>query len=60
MYVDDFMRWRTFGFKNGGGYDDQEAEYLDALEICKMAWDTAEREAQEEARRRSEKGRKRL
>lgn len=65
MYVDDYMRWRTFGLKDSGGYDDQEAEYLDAIEIIKMAWDTAEREAQEEARRRAEaqskgKGRRRL
>jgi hypothetical protein len=65
MYVEDFMRWRTFGFKGSGGYDDQEAEYLDSIEICKMAFDTAENEAREEARRRSEqeskgKGRRRL
>ena len=65
MYVDDFMRWRTFGFKDSGGYADQESEYLDAIEICKMAFDTADNEAKEEARRRSEqeakgKGRRRL
>jgi hypothetical protein len=65
MYVDNYYRWRTFGFKDSGGYDDQEAEYLDAIEICKLAWDTAEREAKEEQRRREEtaskgKGRRRL
>lgn len=64
-YVDDYMRWRTFGFKDSGAYNDQEAEYIDALEVCKIAWDVAEREAKEEANRNAAaqskgKGRKRL
>lgn len=53
-YVNDYMRWRTFGFKFDGGYDDQEAEYLDALEVCKMAWESVRREVEEEDRRRQE------
>jgi hypothetical protein len=53
-YVDDFYRWRTFGFKDTGGMNDQEAEYLDAIEVCKMAWDVANREAEEDARKRAD------
>ena len=65
MYVEDYIRWRTFGFKHDGGLDNQEAEYVDAIEICKMAWEMVERERQEEERRRTEsaskgKGRRRL
>lgn len=64
-YVNDYVRWRTFGFKTVGGYDEQEAEYTDALEICKIAYETVEREVEEQQRRRQEsenrkKPRKRL
>lgn len=48
------MRWRTFGFKRDGGYDDQEAEYLDGIEVCKRAYEMAEWEAKEEQRQRQE------
>lgn len=58
-YVDDYMRWRTFGFKFQGGYDDQEAEYTDSLEICKVAWESVEREIKEEQRKREEAAAKR-
>lgn len=48
------MRWRTFGFKDSGGYDDQGAEYTDAIEVCKMAWESVEGELREERRKRDE------
>lgn len=64
-YVNDYVRWRTFGFKSDGGYENQEAEYTDALEICKIAYEAVQAEVEEQQRRRQEadnrkKPRKRL
>lgn len=53
------MRWRDFGFPGGRGYENEAAEYLDSIEVCKRAWDVAEWEAKEEQRRRQEAAAKR-
>jgi hypothetical protein len=54
-YVDIFLRWRTFGFPVVGGWEEQSAELIDAIDICKQAWDSVEREINEAEQQKANK-----
>ena len=56
-YIEWWKSWKTFGLPKAGGVDDQEAEWVEAIEVVNAAFNRVEREAQIEAERQAEKQR---
>jgi len=49
------MEYREFGPPSGKGHYDEAAEWVDAVEVIGMAWDSVQREAQAEEEDRAKK-----
>lgn len=52
---DAYTEFQTFGKPNSGGLEDQDAEWVEAIEAVKHAYAKAERELEREEAARQEK-----
>lgn len=58
IYLDSYSKWKLIGMPNSGGYGEQEAEWVDSIEVMEEAYRRAEyllkQEADEKQKREQE------
>ncbi len=56
--VENYALFKTFGMPKAGGYDDQDAEWVDGINACTYSMQKVEAELERKAQREAEEASK--